>query len=369
MTFLEIIRHASTNLPIEQSSKVDFREILKRRLTDFDKMVQESDNLSEAVGGVELKPGHIKKKSALLVKGILNTIDAYYKGNLDIAYDLLSSALKDANITGYLNKDYQFPANANFYRIRLTNGNYPLHKKELFHIPFELRGKVATQRYSIPGLPSLYLSNSLYVAWEELRRPDFNEIQSVRFVNKRPLTMLDLTSTVYCRNDHFTDNTSYGWYLLYKVMIWPLVAACSVKVRNPTDTFKPEYIIPQLLLRWVNKTAIDGIMYSSTHIDLNTGKHQGEFQNFVLPVKTFDKDSGYCTRLKNLFRSTQVLPMQLRQFVTPYSRLDEQASIMATVNGNISSIELIKGNVQPYHATSFGILEHSLNHLALEKVC
>lgn len=32
------------------------------------------------------------------------------------------------------------------------------------------------------------------------------------------------------------------------LIIWPLMAACSVRVKNTTNTFKPEYIIPQLLL-------------------------------------------------------------------------------------------------------------------------
>jgi len=51
-------------------------------------------------------------------------------------------------------------------------------------------------------------------------------------------------------------------------MIWPLVLACSVKVKNIEDDFKPEYIIPQLLLQWVReRDDIDGISYQTTHID------------------------------------------------------------------------------------------------------
>ena len=42
---------------------------------------------------------------------------------------------------------------------------------EMFHIKYELRGKVQTQRCSFPGLPCLYLGCSSYVCWLELNRP------------------------------------------------------------------------------------------------------------------------------------------------------------------------------------------------------
>ncbi|MFW1494652.1 hypothetical protein ACEV9S_24505, partial [Vibrio parahaemolyticus] len=51
-------------------------------------------------------------------------------------------------------------------------------------------------------------------------------------------------------------------------MTWPLIAACSIRVKNPSDNFKPEYIIPQLLLQWARDyKSIDGIRYTSTHIE------------------------------------------------------------------------------------------------------
>ena len=66
------------------------------------------------------------------------------------------------------------------YRIR-TGSLDPYSRKKLFHIPFELRHIVATQRYSIPGLPCLYLGSSLWACWEELGRPDFNKLHVARF--------------------------------------------------------------------------------------------------------------------------------------------------------------------------------------------
>jgi hypothetical protein len=369
MTFLDIIRHPITNLPIEQIEFTSFRETLRNKLHDFGKLVEESDNLDEGMQNSHFNADLFKKRTRILINGVLKCVDEYYQGDLNSSYQALSLFMRESNLKGYLNKEYELPLNTQFYRLRVSKGNYPLSKEELFHIPFQSRGKVKTQRYSIPGLPSLYLSNSIYVAWEEMRRPDFNEIQAMRLSNTRPLILLDLTTEIFSRNSHLTDNHSYHWQLLYKTMVFPLLAACSIKVRNTNDTFKPEYIIPQMLLQWVNKNLVDGIMYSSTHIDLCKKKHVGLFYNFVLPVKTFTSEQGYCSHLSSLFKATQVLPMQLRQFSSFSDRFEDQESISTEVNLNIAQLELIEGTRQQYSSTYFGILEHALQHLELEDIC
>ncbi len=365
MTFLEILQDQNTNLPIKDNGK-PFRQMLNEKITAFGNLIDQSKNLSGPINGTDFVESVFKERNQILRKGILSAIDAYYEGNPTKAYQTLSEALKKSHVTGYLDKRFELPTETNLYRIRIQDGNFPLSKSELFHIPFDLRGKVQTQRYSIPGLPSLYLANSLYVAWEEMKRPGFSDIQSIRIVNNRPLTMLDLTTDAYINNLHLENNEAYGWQLLYKVMTWPLVAACSVKVLNPSDTFKPEYIIPQLLLQWVNKETVVGIKYSSTHVSGNGNLHDGVFYNLVIPVRTFDKDFGHCEQLKDMFRTTQVVPIQLRQFISHTDRLAHQASIDSYVNRDISSIELIKGFPQPYRQSIFGVMEHTLKGLPLE---
>jgi hypothetical protein len=64
-------------------------------------------------------------------------------------------------------------------------------KRDIFHIPFEKRQLVASQRYSIPGLPSLHLASSLWIAWEEFDRPDLASIHASRFEGKGDLKVLD----------------------------------------------------------------------------------------------------------------------------------------------------------------------------------
>lgn len=365
MTFLEIIRSDLTNLPIEPYS-TSFRELIRNKMDAFGQVIDDSDNLSDSIGGIAFTEEIFKRRSKAIRTAIIQAIDAYYEGKPHKAYEQLSLGMTEANISGYLDKQCELPMKSDLYRIRLADGNYPLSKKQLFHIPFEQRGKVRTQRYSIPGLPCLYLANSVYVAWEELKRPGFSEMQAVRISNNYQLQLLDLTTDIFSDNGHLTDNHAYGWQLLYKVMVWPLVAACSIKVKEINDPFKPEYIIPQLLLQWVNREKVQGIKYSSTHIDLSKNDHKGQFYNLVFPVKSYDMEKGHCPRLLSMFNSTQVISLQLRQFLTPYDRLPNQATISADVNRDIQHIEVIKGHTQPYHQTVFGTLEYSLKGVDLE---
>ncbi|MDN5204583.1 hypothetical protein QQ008_24540 [Fulvivirgaceae bacterium BMA10] len=367
MNFLEILKSDITNLPIERSND-SFKNALEKRLEIFNQAVQDSKYLSGPVNGSAFHPKPFKRRSAQIVNGITRTIEAYYEGNPHQAFTNLSKFMRESNLKGYLKKDHNIPEGTNFYRIRLKNSNFPLGRKELFHIPYDKRGIVGTQRYSIPGLPSLYLSNAIYVAWEELGRPGFDQIQAARIVNTQNLTLLDLKADIYNVNHHLEDNHIYGWQLLYAVMVWPLVAACSVKVKNRNDSFKPEYIIPQLLLQWINKNDLDGIKYSSTHINFKNNSHQGHFYNLVIPTKSFKNEAGHCENLKNKFKMTEILPMQLRQFMSQSDHLHGQESIRTNVNPDIRNLELIKGNLEPYSSTSFGVLEHSLNYLSLNDI-
>src|SRR5690606_27062195 len=186
--------------------------------------------------------------------------------------------------------------------------NYPYQKKEMFHIPFELRNKVSTQRFSIPGFPSLYLGRTIYICWEELNRPSIDKIQAIRYKNIKPLKLLDLTPPI---KDCEDIDELYRFF-----MTFPLIMCCSVKVKDTSDTFKPEYIIPQLLLQWIrNNDSLDGIQYKSTHITSKVFNDSTELINIVLPVKTND-ESGICKKLVAYFESTEVISWNLHQFAT-----------------------------------------------------
>ncbi|MFH4351795.1 hypothetical protein WAJ70_22165, partial [Acinetobacter baumannii] len=66
----------------------------------------------------------------------------------------------------------------------------------------------------------------------------------------------------------FADMLNEPNEVISYLIIWPLMAACSVRVKNTTNTFKPEYIIPQLLLQFIRYDEFfDGVSYFSTKVD------------------------------------------------------------------------------------------------------
>ncbi|MGK9124329.1 hypothetical protein M1D52_09415 [Olivibacter sp. SA151] len=361
MNFQELIDHEITNLPL--SHQGGFIWELESKFEAFAELIGHSHKLNK----IAKRFGNFNNltftnRVNIIRKGIIDTLKAYYEGNPSKAYALLSSFMKKAGVNELLNKENFINEGTSFFRARSLSGSSELNNLDLFHIPFHLRTRVQSQRFSIPGLPSLYLANSIYVVWEELGRPSLNDLYSVKICNTRTLQLLDLTTDIFSGKylPHF--NPMVG---IYYTTLWPLIAACSVKVFCPDDPFKPEYIIPQLLLQWVNKSNIDGIKYSSTKINLVRSQHKGVFYNIVIPTRSNLLREGYCPQLLERFHSTQVLSPETRDILSPNDRWPDQETITADVNCEIEEIE-INGRPQAYHRTTFGIMEHLLNHMELE---
>jgi len=246
---------------------------------------------------------------------------------------------------------------AKIYRIR-TQHEGDISREQMFHIPFDLRHRVETQRYSIPGYPCLYAGSSLYICWEELRRPKFDSVFSVRLEAQESTRILDfgynpkmLAAAVKAQICSGTNNISLLKALLPKILFWPLTAACAIRVLHRQYPFKPEYIIPQLLLQYVKEDTrkeIDGIRYFSTHYRMPHGSLEIGC-NFVFPVKT-SLVSGLCPDLKQLFKVTEVLSWQIAGHIQlphgPYPHPNTE-------------IELLKGHSCPYATTSFGKMDEA----------
>lgn len=196
------------------------------------------------------------------------------------------------------------------YRIR-SDKRSKLTLQEVFHVPFEARHMVATYRYSIPGLPCLYLGGSAYVCWEECGRPALDSIHLSRFqpaagytvqlldFGWRPAQMAALIDSGRYQTQ-LSQRSDVSDLVVAHAVCWPLLAACSIKVRHPGAHFKPEYIIPQLLLQWlINETRLDGVRYFTTKVSRYFPGPM-PVSNFAFPVRT-SKPSGYCDHLKSRF--------------------------------------------------------------------
>lgn len=357
MTVKELLDDEIFNLPLQQPKNKSFDKFIEEFLMKFLDKVNQLDS-----GYEQFNDYFIKETQNKIVKGLIKSIKEYYNGNPYKAYKELDKTLRnDLKDLYVIIKQKNYSSKENFYRIRIKEENYTLSKKELFHIPFELRGKVSTQRYSIPGFPSLYLGRTLYVCWEELNRPKIDTIQVCRLESNKSIKFLDLTPPVIS-NENITQEL-YRYF-----MTFPLVACCSVKVKDYSDTFKPEYIIPQLLLQWVrNNDRIDGIRYKSTHIDPELYKQEGELFNLVLPVKEY-KNMGHCNQLKSMFQMTEVTSWQMYQIALGGQLILRSFEESERLNERLPKLELIKGRKYPYSSSILGKLEMFINEMNTEKI-
>ena len=94
-------------------------------------------------------------------------------------------------------------------------------------------------------------------------RPNLDKCYVSRFHTDKKLCVYDLSLPSI---DSWNSKDKFCKDLLRL----PLVLACMVKVAKPKDPFKPEYIIPQLLMEWVieqrdNNKNLMGIAYHSVH--------------------------------------------------------------------------------------------------------
>lgn len=192
-----------------------------------------------------------------------------------------------------------------FYRMRVGKDGYDeFSSDEMFHIPFQLNYLVGNERYSISGFPSLYFGSSVYGCYEELRRPNIDYTNVALFKATEDICVFDLSNQ---ERYHFTKAKFMDC----------LVYACSIQVQHPDAPFKPEYIIPQLVMQSIVKYNNDekhskriiGIKYSSTHVKDHqlwksypeNRKNKKLFYNYAFPV--LDREEfGASKQLKSIFQ-------------------------------------------------------------------
>lgn len=296
---------------------------------------------------------------------IKESLAFYLQGFPSSAYKTLSTALISLLDEDYLpiQKTDLDSYNSPFYRVRISN-NKTLKREELFHIPFEIREKVSTQRYSIPGLPCLYLADSVFVCWEEMGRPNIDSFHASRIdLSQSKLKFLYFnTSTNEMRKQCFAGKNKDGKLLNLLVPFlcyWPMLTACSLIVKKPDEVFKPEYIVPQLLLQWVVfEQKVDGIVYKSNRIKISS-HNIGTFKNIVIPVRKI-QETGFCPELKRKIKLT--IPISYQLLEMSGKKIVEKALETADLR-RAMYIELIEGEKAIYTETIFGKMEDKLNSL------
>ena len=238
-----------------------------------------------------------------LSKLVIDVLTDSYRCYPDDAFQKLKNFF-EADECYYLNMLPQLDVNQlTLYRIRKDSFD-KTKDGEMFHIPFEKRHLVDSQRYSIPGYPILYLAGSLFTAWCEMDKPELDGLSFVGFKFKNEEFFVDLGYPYH-------SATIWEWYSLF--VMYPLLMACMVRVKNPSAPFKPEYIMPQLMTKLVREHGrqLAGIAYMSNKLPENyplnsiSSRNLAVCTNNCLCIKGHDKDLALRMQMKDVHTITR----------------------------------------------------------------
>lgn len=219
---------------------------------------------------------------------IVDILDKYHAGNIGDAYENMKSIIstmmrKSVGIAvSSIQKSFSFNevedvlndsiqnTQIEFFRARTSDKYCVFDRKEMLHISFDMRGRVPSARFSIPGLPCLYLATTSYCCWLELRTPadhQFN-VSPVRINQGRKILNLTMSADLF---EHIamlteTDKTA-NQYTIEALKLWILSYASSFKISADNRSFKEEYIIPQLIMLVSKDLGLDGVSYYSKQVE------------------------------------------------------------------------------------------------------
>lgn len=301
------------------------------------------------------------------IDALLYAYNCYMNGKITTAITIMkNSFLADGAI-----QTYRLLPDQKWFRVR-TKGNKSngFTPKEMFHVPFEMRTSVVNYRYSISGLPCLYLGNTILSCWEEMHCPALDELVVSRVeIEDNTINVIDLrlpkqetSSSVENESDNIKRTKNY---LLLKT--WPLIIACSIKTITPDAPFKFEYVHPQLLMLALmdncdNCANCWGIVYSSTHFDTNMFTDIAHYTNIAIPVRSTES-KGSCKVLASKFKITRGVSFMEAEIKKVFD-----SDIISYDSGSLIFANYSDGTI-PYNETKFGQLETFLkNQIKAENV-
>lgn len=263
-----------------------------------------------------------------------------------------------------------------YYRVRAVNyesESIAQNPDELFHISHSKRAVANAGRFSLAGFPSLYLSTMLPLAWQECGYPSkyyYSEYQYERNYDlfwskhsldlKKELTFLSLYSPSeihYWGTSTKFNNFDLWVNVVFRYLrVYPLILACSFVNQSGHFPFKQEYIIPQMLMQWVqrNYSKVQGISYF-TCIDTSMWNSQWCAYNIVIPaMKPYDLN-GYSELLKEKFCWTKP-----HFFLNPIANTDSNRIDREFLYNLIADINLT-ARIYAFSSESYLLLNKMLN--------
>lgn len=215
------------------------------------------------------------------VEKITRSIELYYQGNLVDAQLLVNEMITEfgevAPAVTDINGSIAFPgggpdySEVQFFRARLSENVVEFSANEMLHIPFNMRHVVKSERFSIPGLPCLYLGNSSYVCWVEMGCPADHRFNVAPVILDNSQKVLNLTVTIsslyaFKEEVHNMSEEEADKHVIDLLRLMILTFCTSYKVTEGNRNFKSEYIMPQMIMLACKSSNLDGITYYSKQI-------------------------------------------------------------------------------------------------------
>jgi len=350
----------SFSFPLKSQSNLSYYKTLTKRFDLFEKKIDkisENDSISLRI---KQEIENIKNNNSKILK----IISTYLLGNSGEAYHVLENLLEE---TFYNERIYRLIEKNNLFsnvkpklfRLRISS-NQIFSREEMFHIPFSKRHLVANQRFSIAGLPCLYLGSSIYVCWLELGRKDFGELWVAGYMTESNFKILNLAYDLNVIISQYEKGEIDSEQFVNYFMLWPLVMACSFQVKYPEAPFHEEYIIPNLLLQWItykNKDIV-GLKYLSTKLEDYDQYNYGI--NYVFPPIKITDEYDYCPVLSNRFKLTNPLSWELMSNLPP-------ADVVAMGSG-IQAENIEEALLKNYGISRFGYIEKQVFSMKFENI-
>jgi hypothetical protein len=305
-----------------------------------------------------------------LCAGMLSIIDYSLRGQPAAARQSLDASI--ATVHQHIRALISIPVAGShlktLYRVRTGAPDRRMSRRDMFHIPFDKRELVAPQRFSILGVPMLYLGSTLFVCWEELGRPPIENlwISAFRLQAGKSLQVLNLAyrpgyiAELFEQAGTPSAKSPSGDLVVAYCTMWPLIAAATFQVPDKSVAFKVEYVIPQLLMSFIAETRdLVGIRYFSTHVHHPPAASMLSI-NYVLPAID-SAGSGHCKWLSGLFEVTDPLSWTYAKAVGTQTKVLYHGRSAGVVT-------LGQGHHVPYSGTEFGHMESVLDTLTFSPV-
>ena len=288
-----------------------------------------------------------------LIAAIKEAVKRVYMGQHSSAYNILRKRLYGLP---QFHLYAGFRVNSEFFRMRVFDSNVEDDpcSKEMFHIPFDKRGIVKTERYSTPGYPCLYLGLSSYVCWEEMNRPNLDKCYVSRLHSRKEITTLNMSLPLH--EEWNTNEDSF----IGSIVRFPLIISSMICVKNRSDFFKPEYIIPQLIMEWIielqRKKEMQekpiGVFYTSIHINHGFNYPDYVYNNLAIPAQS-PFSGRYSKELCDIFEISEPTSDELERAKGTQNRADN--IYLPPKNPTDEDIK-----IHDYKVSAFGTIERAL---------